>query len=170
MSPTNIYLIGLPGSGKTTLGKPFAETLQYDFLDLDEKIEQDAGMSIPEIFEKHGEDHFRKLEQKAVQESLALSKTVIATGGGAPCFFDNMTQMNQHGTSIFLDVSVEELFNRLHGKGTDNRPLLQGKSVEELKEEIALKREQRLSFYEQSEITIQSDQITYEDLLLYAQV
>ncbi|MFM8739263.1 MAG: shikimate kinase, partial [Cytophagales bacterium] len=97
-----IFLIGLPGSGKTTLGKQLAERLNIRFVDLDTEIEKSEGESIALIFKRFGEDHFRKAESTQLQKWANLNEDfVMATGGGAPCFFDNMEVMNQSGTTIF---------------------------------------------------------------------
>jgi shikimate kinase len=118
-----IYLIGMPGSGKTTLGKKVASQLLVDFVDLDVEIEQRENKAIPEIFSQQGEDYFRKVESALLHEWAAAAKSfVMATGGGAPCFYNGMEVINKTGTSIFLDVSLEELARRMQHK-TD-RPLL----------------------------------------------
>ncbi len=160
-----IYLLGLPGSGKTTLGKQVAKALNLQFHDLDAAIEKAANQTIPEIFTQHGEDYFRKLEQQQLHQTSTLENTLIATGGGAPCFFDNMDFIKNHGTSIFIDVSVEALFNRLHGHGTSKRPLLQNKTDQELKDDLANRRTARLPFYTQADIILSNDQLKYQDLL-----
>jgi shikimate kinase len=119
-----IFLVGFMGSGKSYWGSRLAQKIAYDFVDLDTLIEQKTGLSIPEIFALHGEDGFRLQEQDCLH-SLAerLQPTVIATGGGAPCFFDNMDWMNQHGTTIWLDTPVETLVERLWPE-RHKRPLL----------------------------------------------
>ena len=86
-----IYLIGLPGSGKTTLGKQVAKALNLTFIDMDEKIEQTEGKSISEIFSKEGEAYFRDIERAMLHQVAQEENCIISTGGGAPCFFDNMT-------------------------------------------------------------------------------
>jgi len=98
---TKIYLIGLPGSGKTTLGKQVAVKLQADFIDLDSAIEQNEGKSIAAIFKERGEDAFRQQESDLLHHyATSASPFVMATGGGAPCFFSNMDVMNASGVTI----------------------------------------------------------------------
>jgi shikimate kinase len=119
-----IFLVGFMGSGKSYWGSRLAKNLEWDFIDLDTLIVQKTGLSIPEIFTLDGEEGFR-LQERDCLYSLAecLQPTVIATGGGAPCFFDNMDWMNQHGTTIWLDIPVETLVERLW-PGRHKRPLL----------------------------------------------
>lgn len=161
----SVFLIGLPGSGKTTLGVPLAKKLGYQFHDLDDEIEEKTGMIIPEIFEQFGEDYFRRIEKEVLYNHQGTQQAVISTGGGAPCFFDNMKFINQQGRSLFIDVSPIALFDRLYEGGTDNRPLLKGKSAEELLEEIKQKRTQRLRFYQQAHYLFTDDDLSVETIL-----
>ncbi|MEP2025618.1 shikimate kinase, partial [Reichenbachiella sp.] len=97
--PQKIFLIGMPGSGKSTLGKELAEKLGRNFFDLDAEIERMAGWVIPDIFAQVGEDYFRELENSVLLMLIRLNEpAVIATGGGAPCFYDNIDQMNLAGS------------------------------------------------------------------------
>lgn len=157
-----IYLIGLPGSGKTTLGKQLAAKKRLSFLDLDHEIESAEGKSIPEIFEQDGEDYFRLIEQKQLYATEPLTDVVISTGGGAPCFFDNMDFILNNGSSIFIDVSATELASRV-ANGPQNRPLLA--ELNKLKETLSTKRNQRLPYYSKANFTIEGDNIQVGDLL-----
>ena len=162
-----IYLIGLPSSGKTTLGKQLAEALQSDFIDMDELIEKQEQKTIANIFSEKGEDYFRKVEQ-ATLSKLINSKSyteVISTGGGVPCFFDNMEKMNKGGMTIYLKVGAKELVKRLTGTGTASRPLLKGKKSEELEEEISNKLKQRDQFYSQAKHILDGDSLHVNDLI-----
>ncbi|PIF03266.1 MAG: shikimate kinase, partial [Draconibacterium sp.] len=107
-----IYLIGYMGCGKSTLGKKLAQKLEMQFIDMDCFIEERNYKSIAQIFEGYGEETFRKKEQKALKELSEFTNVVIATGGGAPVFFDNIEVMNQTGITIFIDVTTEELVKR----------------------------------------------------------
>jgi shikimate kinase len=159
-----IFLIGLPGSGKTTLGKQLAERLNINFIDLDTEIEKSEGESIALIFKKFGEDHFRKAESNQLQNWANSNENfVMATGGGAPCFFDNMEVMNQAGTTIFLDVPAKEIAKRISGQSV-NRPLLLNLSFEELKDKIEFLRSQRKPFYRIAKHTCKGAGITVTDL------
>ena len=121
----NIVLIGMPGSGKSTVGKILADRLDREFIDTDDIIIKKAGMSIPEIFKKYGEPYFRELECEAVKEASAITAAVIATGGGAPMREENVRALKQNGRIYFLDRPVEALIP------TDDRPL--ATTVEDLK-------------------------------------
>lgn len=127
-----IFLTGYMGAGKTTLGKAFARELGLSFIDLDWYIESRFYKTIPQLFAERGEDGFRRVEQNMLHEVGEFENVVISTGGGTPCFFDNMDYMNVQGQTVFLDVDVETLFRRLR-VATQQRPILRGKSEEELR-------------------------------------
>lgn len=127
-----IFLIGFMGSGKTTLGKALAQKLGVDFIDLDLYIETRYHKTVREIFAESGEERFRQIEKSLLHEVADFENVIIAAGGGTPCFFDNIDYMNGHGTCVYLKASVEELCKRLAG-GRESRPLLRGKSDEELR-------------------------------------
>jgi shikimate kinase len=155
-----IFLIGLPGSGKTTLAKELAATLKLPYVDLDVEIEKAEMKTIPQIFKEKKEPYFRKIEAHLLK-SLCQSDSsfVMATGGGAPCFFENMANMNQSGTTIFLDVPTMEIARRIVLSKGEERPLLKSNGIDGLKDQIEFLRSQRLSFYSQASITIRGDQI-----------
>ncbi len=121
------------GCGKSTLGKQLARRLEFEFIDLDKSIEQGEGHELFDIFNKQGEAYFRGLEKKYLRETtMNLDDVVIAVGGGTPCFYDNMSFMNQHGVTVYLRMDSASLAYRIfHGKG--KRPLVEGKSELELK-------------------------------------
>jgi shikimate kinase len=119
------------GCGKTTAGKRLAEKLGYQFVDLDNVIEEVEKRTISQIFEQDGQDAFRLIEQREVHHTFNLSNSVISTGGGAPCFFDNMEQMNKHGKSVYIQLSPKTLTNRLISQ-KDDRPIIADKTNKEL--------------------------------------
>ncbi len=143
------------GCGKTFFGKKLAEKLGYPFHDLDELIEKEAGMSISELFEKYGEDEFRKLERRVLLDHLNDTDTVISTGGGTSCFFDNMDLMDRHGVTVFLDTPVETIIGRLSVE-TNVRPILKDIPKGELHGFIKEHLEKRRVFYLQAAIRIES--------------
>jgi len=139
------------GSGKSYTGKRLAERLNFDFQDLDDAIEAKAGKTIRAIFAEEGEAHFRQLERQCLQELGEQPTLVVATGGGAPCFFDNMEVMNTAGLTIFLDIPVDILAQRLKPE-IAHRPLLASKSEAELQAFITQKLAERRPFYEQAKV------------------
>lgn len=147
----NLYLIGFMGSGKSHLGKALAKALNWDFLDMDDFLEAKEGMTIAQIFAEGGEKLFRALEKNYLHATYDFEKTVIATGGGAPCFFDNMEWMNANGTTIYLETPVPILVERLK-KETAHRPLLAEKTEEELGLFIKQKLLERAAFYQQASV------------------
>ena len=127
-----IFLTGYMGAGKTTLGKAFARKMNVPFVDLDWYIEERFHKTVGELFTERGETGFRELERNMLHEVAEFENVVISTGGGAPCFFDNMEFMNRVGKTVFLDVHPDVLFRRLR-IAKQQRPILQGKEDDELK-------------------------------------
>ncbi len=147
------------GSGKTTLGKYLAKELDRTFIDLDHYIEEQEKASINDLFSKLGEEGFRELERQVIIETAGKHNTVIATGGGAPCFFDNMDVMNQNGTTIYLYLSPEGLTKRLF-PARDHRPLISGKREDELYHFIQTTLKEREPFYQKASIIADTGQLT----------
>lgn len=144
-----IFLTGYMGAGKTTLGKAFARELGLSFIDLDWYLEERFHQTISQLFAERGEDGFRRLEQKMLHEVGDFENVVISTGGGTPCFFDNMDYMNAQGQTVFLDVDEETLFRRLR-VATAQRPILRGKSDAELRAFISEALARRMPYYEKA--------------------
>jgi shikimate kinase len=161
-----IYLIGLPGSGKTTLGKRIAAELNISFIDLDHEVEKTEGISVQEIFRTKGQDYFRKAESK-VLGNLANSNFhfVLATGGGAPCFFNNMEIMNQSGTTIFLNVPLQEILNRILRTDLTIRPLFSGLNAEEVKSKLLHLHQERIPFYSKARIQFTKENLQAKEIL-----
>jgi shikimate kinase len=145
-----IYLVGYMGSGKTTLGKKLAKQMKYAFIDLDHVIEKQQDRKINQIFESDGEIVFRDIEKTELQKTVLLENTIISCGGGTPCFFDNMDWMNQHGVTLYLQMTVEGLCSRLCN-GREERPLLKNLNPQEVKNFIALNLAKREPFYLQAQ-------------------
>ncbi|GHT39838.1 shikimate kinase [Bacteroidia bacterium] len=146
-----IFLIGYMGAGKTTIGKRLAKKLGLQFIDMDQFIENRYHKKVSEIFAEKGEDFFREIERKALQEVAQFEDTVISTGGGAPCFFDNMELMNRSGITVYLKVPVNVLAQRL-SEGKQERPLVKDKSKEELQQFIAGNVTKRETWYNQASV------------------
>ncbi len=158
MKEKKIYLVGMPSSGKSTIGKFAAAYFGLPFIDLDKVIIEKEGAEITEIFKSKGESYFRELERNClIQQIDRLEGFVLATGGGAPCFFDNMDLMNNSGITVFLEVSIEDLFNKLSAKGTRQRPLLKNLAKEELYQELQTKLKDRIGFYRQADISLKQN-------------
>jgi len=157
-----IFLIGYMGSGKTTIGKLLAKRLNLSFIDLDLFIENRYRKSIGEIFTEKGETDFREIERKALCEVSQFENLIISTGGGTPCFFNNMNVMNEAGTSIYLKVGIDELAKRL-SCCKEKRPLIKNKSPEELKEFIHVNLEKREIFYNQASYIYDTGQLTTKE-------
>jgi shikimate kinase len=161
-----IFLIGLPGSGKTTLGKDLAAAFHVTFIDLDHEIETAEGKSIREIFETKKEDYFRKIESSLLKKWCeAKTDFVMATGGGAPVFFDNMAAINNAGISIFLDVPASEITNRILKTNTSDRPLFANTRKDNLKEQVEFMRSQRIGHYRKASLTFSGIDIRPEEVL-----
>ena len=147
-----LHLIGMPGSGKTTLGQTLAAHFALPFLDLDAAIVAQAGQPIPAIFQQHGEAYFRQLEAEVLRTVAARpGPLVLATGGGTPCFHDNLTVLNTTGLTVWLDVPESVLAARLAATAeTTSRPLLAatGPTAMWLRETLRA----RIGFYRQARL------------------
>jgi len=108
-----IYVVGFMGAGKTTYGSRLSKFLRWAFVDLDELVADKSGISISEVFKEKGEVGFREIESEVLRSTERYTNTVVATGGGTPCFGDNMEWMNRVGQTVYLKVSEEELYQRL---------------------------------------------------------
>lgn len=127
-----IFLVGYMGCGKSTIGRALSRRLGKPFLDMDTVLEQRCGKRVGEIFDEIGEKGFRRLEREVLAGLVAShDDAVVATGGGAPCFFDNMDVMSRSGQTVYFQMSPEGLALRLE-HGRHKRPLLRDKSEEEL--------------------------------------
>lgn len=153
-----IFLIGYMGAGKTTLGKILAKQLGVSFVDLDWYIEERFHKSVSELFKERGEVGFRELERSVLHEVAAFENVVVSTGGGAPCFFDNMEFMNSQGITVFLDVHPDVLFRRLR-VAKQQRPILQNKTDDELKTFIVEALEGRRNFYHRAKLIFNADEL-----------
>jgi shikimate kinase len=164
VSGKKIYLIGFMGSGKSTLGKRLASNLGWSFIDLDKKIEQRAGLKVPEIFSTKGEAWFRNAESEALRSLAAEDKVVISTGGGTPCSGDNMAYMNETGLTVYLEMNPIQLHRRL-ARSAGQRPLLKDIGSNELLDFIGKKLGEREHWYSMAAITIDGESGTVSHLL-----
>lgn len=146
-----IFLIGYMGSGKTSMGKLLAENLQFTFVDMDAHIEKKYHRTVSEIFTQMGEEKFREIERECLHEIADFEKTVISTGGGTPCFFDNMEYMNNRGLTVYLKLTPDQLVIRLETSRKGKRPLLADRKGEELKIFIEQGLKSREPFYNRAQ-------------------
>ena len=153
-----IIIIGYMGAGKTTVGKALARATGLQFYDLDWYIEERMRKTVPQIFAERGEDGFRRIERTMLHEAAEFEDVIISCGGGTPCFFDNMDYMNAQGQTVFLDVDVETLFRRLR-VATQQRPILRGKSEEELRAFIGQALADRAPYYAQARYRFDGSQL-----------
>ena len=166
-----IFLVGFMGSGKNWWGSTLAEKLNIPFFDLDAEVEKSTGMDIVTIFRDKGEDFFREKEMQVLSRLYnnltapgSSFNSVIATGGGTPCFGDNMQWMNKHGMTVWLNPTITELVGRLE-KETEKRPLLQGKTGSALADFIEVKLAERRPFYNLARIEIKNTHIAVEEFI-----
>jgi len=159
-----IYLIGFMGSGKTTAGKKLARRLAYNFIDLDALIESETELTISELFNQFGEDKFRQTEQKALRKTFDLNDTVISTGGGVPCFFNNIDEINKNGISIYLEAEPAFLKSRLvlH---KNKRPLIANIADADLEAFLSEMLQIRQQFYKKALLRISAKSVNVKSLI-----
>jgi len=160
---SKIYLIGFMGSGKSTVGKKLALSLKWSFIDLDEKIEAEAGMKIASIFSEKGELHFRHVESAVLKSLKNEENTIISTGGGTPCFNDNMDFMIGTGLTIYLKMAPAQLKVRL-SRSSHERPLIKDIEKSELEGFIENKLTEREKWYSRSDVTFARFNGDFSDL------
>ena len=152
-----IFLVGFMGCGKSYIGRQLAEKLGFLFVDVDSLIENTEGDIVAHIFENQGETYFRKIESERLKDLKKWSEIVIATGGGAACFHDNMAWMNENGMTVYLKATPELLLERLKNEA-EKRPLLRGRTEPELLDFIKNKVAEREFFYNQANIIIEQNE------------
>ena len=158
-----IYLVGYMGAGKSTTSKRLAHQLGWEAYDTDRLFEERFKISINDFFHKYDADLYRRLETQILHETLSLDNAVIATGGGTPCFNDNMAWMNQNGFTVFLKISPESAITRL-SQSKVKRPIIIDKTADELAEFIMKNYAERLPFYEQAQLTFKGENCDVETL------
>lgn len=153
-----VFLVGYMGVGKTTIGKLLSKELDVEFIDLDKYIENRYRKTIQEIFSEKGEAKFRIIECEMLREVATFHNVLISTGGGTPCFFNNMDLMNQHGVTIYIKASINQLVSRLLAS-RNVRPIIQNKSPEELKEFVKGHLAERDIYYSKAKLTYHTEQL-----------
>lgn len=162
-----VVLVGLPGSGKSTFGKQLAKELDFPFLDLDQLIEERYQLKISDIFSIHGEGTFREWESLVLQDTLKQDRAyILASGGGTPCFNDNMDLINSQGISVYLDVPLGSISLRLQTSKAQQRPLFQGLDQGEITLKLKSLLVTREYFYNQAKIKLSGEDFSAELLLV----
>lgn len=160
-----VYLLGFMGCGKTHWGKLIGQKLNIPFFDLDEEIVSSEGKSINDIFAEQGEEYFRLKEKEVLYMITENHESfVMASGGGTPCFYNNIDYMNKSGTTVWFNCSVDCLFKRLVNE-KEKRPLIRNLTDEQLKAYIMKKYADRKIFYQQASIIINDEEISSEKLI-----
>jgi shikimate kinase len=160
----NIFLIGMPGSGKSTVGKKIAARLSLNFIDLDHYIEKKIQKKIQDIFSDEGEMEFRKKERDCLSEILASEKKyLLALGGGTPCYFDNLEKINSAGLSVYIEMPAAALVSRIL-QGAGERPLFAGLDKNELLIKVNSMISDRERFYSGAAITVHGIDLDIDDL------
>lgn len=157
-----VFLCGMMGSGKSSVGKRVADKLQVPFNDLDSLIEQQEGLKIPDIFRTKGEAYFREAEQKQLTETAITAQGILALGGGSLQNQRIIDHLKLYGWIVFLDAPRSVLFNRL--KNSQNRPLLSDTDTESLRLRIDSLLEQRMPFYSQAHITVKTNNLQLNEV------
>jgi shikimate kinase len=159
-----IYLIGFMGSGKSTIGKQLAKKLNHLFVDFDELIEEQSGKKISEIFKDEGQQGFRNIETEILKGISDFKDTVVSTGGGTPCFYDNMRLMNDTGITIYIRMPAGSLFHRLAQSKT-KRPLIEGLTDLQLMDFIMDTLPEREQFYMQAKHVVKGESLKADKIL-----
>jgi shikimate kinase len=161
-----VVLVGLPGSGKSTFGRQLAKELDFPFFDLDQLIVKRFQLTIPEIFSQLGEGQFRDWESLVLEEVLSQDASfILASGGGTPCFNDNMDRINSLAISVYMDVPLGTISRQLQSTKTQQRPLFQGLDQGEIVLKLKSLLVSREYFYDQAKIKLSGEDFSAELLM-----
>ncbi len=153
-------------SGKSTFGKLLAQKMGCIFIDLDDFLVKQEGLTVAEIFQQFGEEEFRKRERKALEKVVEKDNVIVATGGGTPCFFDNMELMNRKGITVYLQASAQWLANSIVLHPGD-RPLVKGLSLNQLIDFVEKHLPPRIPFYEKAKKVVNVEKVTADNLMTF---
>lgn len=159
MKYDKIFLVGFMGCGKSTFGRKLAQKLNWDFIDMDDYIEEVYAKSISDIFKEEGEVRFREIESETIEALSCKKKTIISTGGGTPCFNNNADRLNEYGLSVYINLPATTLMKRLKGEKA-KRPLIANLKNEELLDFISVKLKERNPFYELSKVVYDYEEVS----------
>ena len=152
-----LYLIGYMASGKSTIGRRVARTTGLPFFDTDKMVEEMEGATVAEIFAYAGEEYFRQVEREALERCSAEPSAIISTGGGLPIWGDNEAWIAEHGVSVYLKRTPEQILSRLSPHGRQKRPKFRGKSDEELLQFMHEHLAEREPIYAKADVVIDCD-------------
>jgi len=158
------FFVGFMGCGKTSVASKFAKSINHSFIDMDAWIEQQEQKSVSEIFSTSGESYFRALETNMLDKAILSENVVISTGGGAPCFNNNMQKMNEIGFTVYLKADNEILLGRLK-LGKEKRPLIANLSTEELRNYISQKLAEREKYYLQAKQILEMKNLSVNQII-----
>lgn len=150
-----VFLIGFMGSGKSTVGRKLSSETGLPFIDLDKYIQTKEDRTIDDIFNEKGEDYFRETEHRLLKEIIKKDNIILSCGGGTPCFFNNMSLMNENGITIYLRMPVGALHSRLLNSQND-RPLVKKMYGDELRNYISVTLEEREKYYRMAHHTVEA--------------
>jgi shikimate kinase len=160
-----VFLVGFMGCGKTYWGRQLGQKLGIPFFDLDKQIEEKEGRTINEVFAEEGEEYFRLLEKDVLHLVTESHESfVLATGGGTPCYYNTIDYLKKQGTVIWINCSVDCLFNRLKEE-KEARPLIKDLSDEQLHTYIVKKYADRKIYYEQATVTVLEENLNIETII-----
>ena len=159
-----IYLIGLMGVGKTYWGKLLSEHLNVYFVDLDKTLEEQLGYTVAEIFAKKGESYFRKIEANILRQQIKYGKLILSTGGGTPCFYNNIHWMNNTGKTIWLKDSIDNIYQRVINE-KEKRPVISNIEDESLKKYLSELLKERTPYYNLSKFHLEANEINEQNLI-----
>ena len=163
-NPKLVYFIGMPGSGKSYFAEKLSVNITSHFIDLDKTIEERTGFKVAKLFEDRGELFFRKLESSILRELIKYGKAIVATGGGTPCFYNNIQWMKATGKTIWLNPSIDQLIQNLAGL-VEQRPLLKNIPQNQLYQELHQIYEYRLPFYKLAKYHVTGNEINLENII-----
>ena len=160
-----IFIIGYMGAGKSTIGKRLASRLSIPFVDIDDAFERKYRYSIPRFFDQFGEDRFRDLEHHCMKENINENDdAVISTGGGTPCYHNNMGLMQNHGLTVYLKMHPKSLAHRLT-QARRLRPVIMDIKNNNMQEFVETQLSERELFYDQANVIVKGENLDLEELL-----
>ncbi len=158
-----VFLIGYMASGKSTATKKLASKLGLQSVDLDAEIVKTTGLSIPDIFKTKGEKEFRKLEQTELRKWIGKDDFVMACGGGTPCFFESMDEMNAAGVTVYLQMTPKAVVDRVQSS-KEERPILKGMKADKMLEKVTFQLKKREPFYSRAQWTVNGVNLDIDEL------